>query len=269
MIKGEGIRNNMDMQELRNIILEKHNTLELLNESEDYSLLYHLSPMRKNVVDWIDFEKHSSLLEVGAECGALTDMYANKVDRVVSIECDGEKLDIARLRHEALNNVEFRQGDIDILEDRERFDYIISIGSLMCNRTPFDDDMLVDYFKSAKAHLNTEGVLIFAVNNRYGISSFNSFRRDDGVTLSRKQISRTLKNAGYQDVSYYYPMPGYLFTREIFSDDRLPQEGECRDTTSAYMDDKYIMFSEDNTFDEVCRNGEFADFANSFLVMAE
>ena len=258
----------MSMERLRNIILEDKDILEVLNSSDDYHVLYHLSPMRENVVEWMEFKPDGELLEIGAECGALTGLFAQRVDKVVAIEWDKDMLEIAKLRHSTLDNVDFRYGDMDVIEASERFDHIVSIGTLLRDIPADDNDRVVSCLKDIKFHLKDGGQFICGVSNRYGLSSFNGFRTDGSKALSYGQLKDALYKAGYSEVFYYYPMPNHIFAREIFSEDRLPGEGELRDTTADYIHDKYVMFSEENAFDEVCGSGDFPYFANSFLIVA-
>lgn len=258
----------MNLQRLRNISLNSDDILNELNKGEDYSVLYHFSPMRQNVIEWFDFKRESTLLEIGSECGALTGLYSDKVDRVISVEWNKDMFEIAKIRYSTKDNIEFRFGNVEVINADEKFDYITSIGTMMRDENKYNDDDLIEYLRKIKTHLKDDGVFICAVKNRYGLSSFNSFRKKENTSFSYKQIDEALVNAGFSEVYHYYPMPDFVFAKEIFSEDRLPVEGDCRDTSVDYINDKYVLFSEENTFDEICRKGDFPFFSNSFLILA-
>ena len=54
----------------------------------------------------------------------------------------------------------------------------------------------------------------------------------------------------------------------IYSDEYLPETGELRNITTPYDRERYELFDEEIAYDEICREGQFPLFANSFLVMA-
>ena len=47
-------------------------TEKCLLEEHSWQILYHLSAIRENILEWYPFDPGASLLEIGAECGALT-----------------------------------------------------------------------------------------------------------------------------------------------------------------------------------------------------
>ena len=42
----------------------------VIEERKSWPILYHLSPLRENIVDWIPMGKSDKVLEVGSGCGA-------------------------------------------------------------------------------------------------------------------------------------------------------------------------------------------------------
>ena len=48
---------------------------ELLQNNDDWAVLYHLSDIRHNLLEWYDFRPEGSLLEIGSGCGAMTGLF--------------------------------------------------------------------------------------------------------------------------------------------------------------------------------------------------
>ena len=51
-----------------------------------WPVFYHLTNIRKNIINWYPFKKNSSVLEIGGGMGAITSTLCDKADRVVSVE---------------------------------------------------------------------------------------------------------------------------------------------------------------------------------------
>ena len=73
----------------------------------NWSIYYHLSPNRKNLLRWIDFDKESiSILELGAGCGAITSYLTSLKNKpkVVAVEGSSVRADLIRLRCNKADN---------------------------------------------------------------------------------------------------------------------------------------------------------------------
>lgn len=58
---------------------------ETLKTSREWSVLYHLSPIRENLLDWYPITKKESVLEIGSGCGALSGLLSRKAGKVTGI----------------------------------------------------------------------------------------------------------------------------------------------------------------------------------------
>ena len=97
---------------------------EVLKESDSWEMLYHLSPMRYNLLEWVEFKKDAVILEVGAQAGGLTSFFANRVKNVVALEKDMELLAVNKYRTKAMSNIDFRAGGMNAIKKSEKFDCI-------------------------------------------------------------------------------------------------------------------------------------------------
>ena len=54
---------------------EKYNNVEeIFKKDIRWPVFYHLTPIRKNILNWYPFKEQSSVLEIGAGMGAITEL---------------------------------------------------------------------------------------------------------------------------------------------------------------------------------------------------
>ena len=53
----------------------------IIEERGSWPVLYHLSPLRGNVVEWFPVKAGAKVLEIGSGCGAITGTLAKKAER--------------------------------------------------------------------------------------------------------------------------------------------------------------------------------------------
>lgn len=254
----------------------------LLRENS-WQVLYQLSDIRENILEWYDFAPQASLLEIGAECGALTGLFCRKVRRVVAVEAEEQKAAVNRARNVSYDNLTVETGNFCQMKLTEKFDYVTLIGTW----EPSDGDSenpYLDTLKKVRECLKPGGKLFLATENRYGLKYFagapeeHTGRCFDGLenyvsagnirTFSHKTLQKMLREAGFSDSEFYYPLPDYKLPSEIYSDKNLPSFGSIRYATVSYDRDRYELLDERLAFDAICQDGMFGDFANAFLVIS-
>lgn len=257
----------------------------LLSENS-WDILYHLSAIRENILEWYPFEAEASLLEIGAECGALTGLFCRKVSRVVAVEASGQDAMVNQQRNKKYNNLTVINDNFMSMQMEEQFDYVTMIGSFGCaGRYDDSDNPYMEMLKKARKCLKPGGKLFLAVENRYGLKYFagakedytgrcfdgleNYVAADDVRTFSHKTLDKMLLEAGFLKNKFYYPMQDDKLPSEIYSDECLPSFGSLRYPCVAYDRDRYELLDERLVFDSICQDEMFGDFANSFLVISE
>ena len=271
--------------ELLNIVQNNDDYMEILKNDNRWPILYHLSPIRENLLEWYDYDKNGSVLEIGAGCGAVTGVFCRKTSRVVGIELSKRRSMINATRNAKYGNLEILVGNFEDIQIKEKFDYVSLIGVLEYSplyincESPFEDMV-----KRAKGFLKDDGKLIIAIENKMGLKYLAGATEDhtgvpfDGVnnyenidyvkTLSKPEIIDLLRNAGYKKIEFYYPMPDYKMPNVIYSDNRLPNVGELRNIINVFDRERYQTFNEEIVFDQLIKDGLFDYFANSFLIFA-
>lgn len=117
--------------EIENTILDafRNGTDEqLLRNSNQWPVLYHLSDIRENLLEWYPFDQNGRLLEVGSGCGALTGLFSRKVKKVTCIELSKKRSLINAERNQERENIEIKIGNFEDIKLDEKFDYVTLIG---------------------------------------------------------------------------------------------------------------------------------------------
>lgn len=259
---------------------------KVVGESKSWPLLYHLSPLRENIVEWIPMSGTEKVLEVGSGCGAITGALARKAGSVTCVELSKRRSMVNAYRHSDCSNVTIHVGNFQDVEPElpDDFDYICLIGvfeyaqSYIGGDTPFED-----FLKKLMSHLNKDGRIVIAIENKYGLKYFagckedhlgsyfggiENYSRGGGVrTFSRNGLERIFQKCGAQEYHFYYPYPDYKFMHTLYSDTYLPHRGELCDNMRNFDRDRMVLFDEKNVFDGLTADGLFPVFSNSYMVV--
>lgn len=286
---GEDLYKDGSEEELLDIVrnADESEYNKIIEEKKSWPILYHLSDIRGNIVDWIPFTKEDSVLEIGAGCGAITGTLANRAGYVDCIELSKARSLVNAERHKSSDNINIIVGNFqDIEKDIEKkYDYITLIGVLEYAASYIESDTPYEEFLNIiKGHLKPDGKIIIAIENKYGLKYWAGCREDhlgtyfsgiegyvgvDSVrTFSKNGLIKLLTGVGLDDISFYYPYPDYKLPLSIYSDDFLPQEGSLNNNFRNFDNDRMLIFDESKVFDNLIGDGMFDIFSNSFLVLA-
>lgn len=261
---------------------------KILANNPSWPLRYHLSPNRENLLNWYNFDKTKPLLEVGAGCGALTGLFTRKLKKVVAVELSERRASIIKTRFKNATNLEVIQANIEKIKLKKKFDYVTSIGVLEYAGKYIDKDKpFLTFIKILKKNLKRNGVLIIAIENKYGLKywagapedhtsrhfdSIEGYPNNEGIrTFSKYETTNLLKKAGFKSLKFYYPLPDYKFPEEIYSDQYLPKSGfdiKAGIYPSYHSEKREYLFNEKLAISDLLNNQMFDFFANSFLIFA-
>lgn len=258
----------------------------ILEQSDEWALLYHLSERRHNILNWYDFEKGSNVLEIGAGCGAITGLFIEKEMNVTCIEYSHKRSLINAYRNQHHKNLEIIVGDFNEITLEKKYDYISLIGvfeySGLISKGQYSN---VDFLKKIKSLLKPDGKLIIAIENKLGFKywagsvedhlgklflSIEGYDRSKGVeTYSKQELKFLLESSGFNDTEFYYPVPDYKFCTQIFTDKYLPKVGQVNDIVANYDSPRVSYFNPVKSINNIINSGYFDVFSNSFLVFAK
>ena len=265
------------------------------NEPEDYvqaiagnyswSTYYHLSHIRQNILNWYPFEPDSSVLEIGCGMGAITGMLCDRCRDVTAVELSRRRAAATLLRCRDKDNLEIIVGNINEIVFDRRFDYITLIGVLEYQGSYTDtENPYLDFLKKVKSLLKPEGKLLIAIENQYGLKYWCGAREDhtgipfEGMnqytvssrkvrTFSKAGLDELVRESGFAQVYFYYPMPDYKLPTVIYSQEYLPRDSNMFNMQYYYApDDSTLVAQEGKIYADLIRNRVFEFFANSFLI---
>lgn len=254
-----------------------------IKDDRRFEVFYHLSDFRAGLFGWYDFRPDASLLEVGAEFGALTGMLCRKCVRVVALEASAFRAEAIRKRYPTAENLTVRTGGLDALDDSECFDYIVVSKEFeAAGRGEKDLSLYVAYVNMLRAHLKPDGVLLVAVTNRYGLKYFcgeaephaqkpfagisGKMRGAEGRSFSRDELVEIFQQADVPAVKFYYPLPDHVLPQLVYTDEYLPEDNLNERLLLYHPDNKTLVADEGKLYSDIIKNGVFPFFANSYLV---
>ena len=270
----------------------------ILENGQEPWILEALSPIRENLVDWLEITKEQSVLELGCGYGALTGALARKAGSVEVMDSREENLEIGRRRWSQMGNVSWRlaadagnAADPAATEDRadaaassqnKKYDWVFLIGPRTkaatlgiagqkerWNREEEERAYLAEQIKQAASLVKAGGHLAFAIPNRNGLKYWAGAAPEEEEASMSLMALRELFGAMGGKAEVYYPLPDYKLPTAIYSDRYLPVQGELPSLYAEYEKPRYRLFSEEAAYDAVCQTGGFPQFANSFFVIWE
>lgn len=258
----------------------------IIEEKKSWPILYHLSPLRGNVIDWLPIKPEDKVLEIGSGCGAITERLAQKAGKVTCVDLSARRSQINAYRNQEKDNIEIHVGNFADIEPSlpEDYDFACMIGvfeygqSYIHTQTPYED-----FLKIIKKHVKNNGRIVIAIENKFGLKYWAGCKEDhvgtyfsglegypeggSARTFSRTGLEKIFKSCGLEQYSFYYPYPDYKFPTTIYSDKRLPDTGELTDNIRNFDRDRMVLFNEKYVFDGIIRDKLFDVFSNSYLVV--
>lgn len=259
---------------------------EIFKKDIRWPIFYHLTPIRKNILNWYPFKENADVLEIGAGMGAITGVLCDKAKTVTSVELSKQRAQSIANRCKDKENLEIIIGNFNDIDFADRkFDYITLIGvyeyaALYTNT----ENPYIDFLNNIKKLLKPDGKLLIAIENKFGMKYWLGAPEDhtnikyDGIvgynnnskvrTFGKEELKQILGKSGFKNTKFYYPLPDYKLPSLIFSDEYLPTEKTIENYIPYYYDNTQIEFDEIKAYKEIIKNKMFGFFANSFFVEA-
>ena len=272
-----------------------------VNNFDEYSIdlrnsnwptFYHLSPLRKNLFNWINFGESSlNILELGAGCGALTSFFAG-LDNcdVTAVEGSLERAKTIQARCKNANRLKIHACNIKDFSSDEKFDVVTLIGVLeYAGKYDDSENPFVAMLKTANKFLKEDGVLLLAIENQFGhkylaglpedhygepYEGVNGYLGYNGVrTFDKETLHKMLDNSNFAHQRWYYPYPDYKLPTVILGEKAFQEDGfdilpllklpttDLSTETRANLDERGFLKN-------LINSGEADKFMNSFLVIA-
>lgn len=264
---------------------EPENYTEVIASNFSWSTYYHLTHIRKNILNWYPFKPDSSALEIGCGMGAITSVLCDNCKKVTAVEMSEKRATATLLRCREYDNLEIIVGNLNDIEFKEKFDYITLIGVLEYQGTYTDtENPYRDFLTKIKTLLKPNGVLLIAIENQYGLKYWCGAREDhtgipfDGIngyrcsnrpvrTFSKDALRKLVRESGFENTFFYYPMPDYKLPTVVYSEKHVPTNGNMQNLQPYYApDSSTLLFDEKQVYQDIIDNNAFEFMANSFLL---
>lgn len=272
--------------DLLEYVKNSDNLLDILNKEDRWPILYHLSALRQNILQWYSFKKDCTVLEIGSGCGAITGVLCENAKRVICNDLSKKRSMINAYRNKKYTNLQIKVGNFNDVVFHEKFDYITLIGVLeYAAYYTASDHPFEDFLMTIKKHLKKDGKLLIAIENKFGLKYWAGCQEDhtgiyfDGLegyqntkskvrTFSKNALEKILIHAGFKQNNFYYPFPDYKFPNEIYSEDYMPGIADLTCSRESYSGERLLLFDETAVLSQIIEDDMFPFFANSFFVEA-
>lgn len=238
---------------------------EIIKQDPTIENLEIFSKIPQNIINWYPFKENCTILEVNANLGEVTKTLCLKAKKVVCIEKSKQKAIAISKRFETQENLKIIQGNLQNIKLDEKFDYIF------IHNIEKNDTTLEEYINLAQNVSWQDATILLAINNQFGVSNLNGIDLNNEMqrnNMSKKEIENILKQKGYENYKYYYPLPNYKLPNIIYTDKHLPTlESINRDLT--LYPKSYIKISKERDFyKNIIKKdiGLFTTLATSFLI---
>ena len=249
-----------------------------ITDRKNWTVIYQLAESRANIIEWLKLKKQAKVLEIGSGCGTITSALLKKG---AAVTCQEENLCYCKI-----NAQRHRQADEGLLTIyalpyaqcesclHDEYDVVTVVD------IPLSEDTAKQLLISLRRHLKTDGLLVIAAKNKFGLKywagnketythTYFAGLENNGVRLySAEGIKKLLHEAGFPQQQFYYPYPDERFAIDIYSDWYLPKKGDLNYNIANYEDDRMVLFDEQKVFDSIIEEGQFPFFANAFLCLA-
>lgn len=259
---------------------------KLLYNSNKWPVLYHLSSIRENILEWYPIKNTDDVLEIGAGCGAITGILSEKSKSVTCVDLSKKRSMINAYRHKSAENIKLIVGNFQDVEPMlGKYDIITLIGVWEYSALYIDDAdcSYTAMLKLIQRHLKPNGKILIAIENKTGLkywngasedhtgkqySGLNDYIDNDKIrTFSKREIEQMLIESGIEEYCFYYPYPDYKLPDTIYTDNHMPEVTELRSFKRDYASPRIYNFMDATVSDQICEDNMFGYFSNSYLIV--
>ena len=258
---------------------------DYISKNYDYTTNNTFSGVRHNILNWYDFKEGANVLEVGAGMGSITGMLCDKCNHVTAVEMNEVRANIIRTRFPNRKNLTVVTDNINNFDDEQRFDYVVFVGVLeYAGVFSNANDPYVEFLCTVEKLLKDDGILLFAIENRFGLRYWCGASEDhlqlpfvgingyvkDGTpkTFSKFDLECILDKAGLSEHRFYNVLPDYKFPNVLFTDEWKLNYTDVEKIPFTYGKNSILTVNEKKLYRDIIDNDVSGFFANSFLVEA-
>lgn len=259
----------------------------------DWPTEYHLSSTRANLLRALDLSNAKQVLELGCGCGAISRYLGEQPDmQIDSVEGSPTRAGLAALRCQDLDNVTVSCGNFNQMQFPEsHYDLVLLVGVTeyagRFSEKETDQQALQDLLAMAKKAIKPDGVVLIAIENRFGLKylmgacedhyalpdiGLNDYPNSTGIrTYSKDEWQQQIANAGFADYKFLYPFPDYKIPTLVVTD--LDQSNSQLEPALASISSRDYLTSfnlgqrEAALWKVMQQANSLETFANSFMML--
>ncbi len=251
---------------------------ELIKDDNRYFVKYNFSDYRTSALRWYPFKKDSSVLEINAEYGALTGALCDNCKNVSVTENSFFRCNLICSRYKNRDNLKVYAAAFEDIEFEQKFDYIIFFKTLEGVQNP------VECLNSLKELLNPNGILLFEVENQYGIqylagqkeshsgipfdSIANYPNKYLGHGFNKASLIHILEQSEFKAWKFYYPLADYVATTAIYTDEGKPRTNFIERFMLFHSETSTMIAWDRNLFIDAVANNVYTELSNHFIIEA-
>ena len=162
-------------------------------------------------------------------------------------------------------NIEDILGDVDVhfskisnkIDQDEKYDYITIFGKYTYE--------FKDKLKEAKNFLKSNGKILIAVDNKFGLRAFNQSSTLD-KNISEQELKLLFNELGFEKYKFYYVLSNYREANLIYSEDYKITEEDITRNFAVYPKNGSISINENEVYKKLLKEGNINRFINSFFI---
>jgi len=265
---------------------------ELQSNIVDWPTEYHLSETRANLLRPFNLSGVRRVLELGCGCGSIS-RYLGEIEGVEldSVEGSAARAGLAALRCRDLDNVSISVANFNQAKIPENYyDLVLFVGVTeyagRFSDSETDQQALQDLLALAKKATNHDGVTLIGIENRLGLKymlganedhyglryvGLDNYVNSTGIrTYSKPEWEREIALANFASCDFVYPFPDYKVPTVMITENANHQAvvGALEGVKSRdYREPFDLGESEHRAWQGLLEAGNFADHANSFLIV--
>ena len=268
-------------------------SLELEKKHNDWASEYHLSPLRANLLRYLNFTDKKTVLELGCGCGALTRYLGEQGLAVDAIEGSRRRANLAKIRCQELSNVDVITSNFFNLSlPSNHYDAIFFVGVVeYAGRfSPTESSAeasVIQLLEKVRPCLTPQGIILIAIENRLGrkylcgagedhygtaFEGIRGYPNYSGIKTWSQDEWRALLRDAELTFTFHYPFPDYKLPSLILNEHYLKHDSNAwaRLTGISSRDYHGLISSHDDLpfWHRAHQAGCLGAFANSFLIVA-
>ena len=254
--------------------LAKEDCTEALHYDDRDFVHLHLSNERCSAISWYPYLDNATVLEIGAEFGAMTGEICDRAKYVVVTESSLFRAQALQKRYHDRKNLKVYVGNIEAIQFEKQFDLIIIFGMVEKLAGPqADESLCVQRLKELKKYLKPDGRFLVAEDNIYALEGCRSDKSALRVTgkrkgLHRAQIKRIMQEVGVKYLQFFYPLPEYKKVQKMYTDREQPKALEWAQLAGRKDTDRQRILADAEVMQPLLDNHLFAHYAPAFVVEA-